>query len=98
MLNESNTTIAEPIIENAKYLQSFSTVKQTYLPGEFLITDAAKVNDTVTKAVAAFGIYKLLSPAKKAIFLETIAEEIMLLGEVLIERAMLETGLPQARL
>ena len=49
-------------------------------------------------AQAAFDPYRAKSPEARARFLETIADRIMDLGVSLIERAMLETGLPQARL
>ncbi|WP_417421235.1 aldehyde dehydrogenase (NADP(+)) [Halomonas sp.] len=49
-------------------------------------------------AEAAFGIYCETSLEDRAVFLETIANEIEGIGEELIERAMAETGLPQARL
>ncbi|MEE4452235.1 aldehyde dehydrogenase (NADP(+)) [Novosphingobium resinovorum] len=39
-----------------------------------------------------------LEPETRAVFLETIADEIVAIGDILIERAMAETGLPRARL
>lgn len=79
-------------------IASFSTVEQQTLPGKFSIATEAEVNEAVAKATEAFGAYKVLAAEEKAVFLETIAEEIMALGEVLIQRAMLETGLPEGRL
>ena len=49
-------------------------------------------------AQEAFWIYRRKPPAQKAVFLERIAEEILALGEVLIQRCMAETALPEARL
>lgn len=49
-------------------------------------------------AQAAFDPYRATSPEARARFLETIADRIMDLGVSLIERAMQETALPQARL
>ncbi|QTF92105.1 aldehyde dehydrogenase (NADP(+)) [Halomonas sp. BM-2019] len=49
-------------------------------------------------AEAAFASYRETSLKQRAAFLETIAGEIEALGDALIERAMAETGLPQARL
>jgi alpha-ketoglutaric semialdehyde dehydrogenase len=49
-------------------------------------------------AEQAFNRYREISPAERAIFLETIARNIEAIGDVLIERAMAETGLPRARL
>ena len=57
-----------------------------------------EVNRAVQKAEEAFKIYRNKSGAEKALFLETIADEILALGNDLIERCMTETGLPQARI
>ncbi|WP_281545309.1 aldehyde dehydrogenase (NADP(+)) [Grimontia sp. SpTr1] len=46
----------------------------------------------------AFGSYRHTSPKHRARFLRKIAENIMSLGDELIERGTLETGLPLARL
>ena len=79
-------------------IHSFSTVEQQNLPGEFKIATEKEVEAAVEKATLAFHIYRKIPAEKKAVFLETIAEEILSLGELLIQRAMLETGLPEARL
>src|SRR5688572_33028154 len=84
--------------QGKKFLQSFSPVKENNLPGSFAVATDDEVNAAVNKATNAFAIYKTLSAEKKAVFLETIAEEIMAIGDELIQRAMLETGLPEARL
>ncbi len=49
-------------------------------------------------AWAAFDSYRETSLEERAVFLETIAEEIEALGEPLIERAVTESGLPQGRI
>ncbi len=49
-------------------------------------------------ARSAFDNYRETSLEERATFLETIASEIEALGDVLIERAMAESGLPRARL
>ncbi|WP_341939424.1 aldehyde dehydrogenase (NADP(+)) [Marinimicrobium sp. C2-29] len=46
----------------------------------------------------AFGPYRKTDAETRARFLETIADNIMDLGDDLVERAMAETGLPQARI
>jgi alpha-ketoglutaric semialdehyde dehydrogenase len=84
--------------KSQQFVQSFSPVTLDHLPGEFAVNNAEEVNAAVEKAAAAFGLYKAKSPEEKAVFLETIAEEILALGDELIQRAMLETGLPEGRL
>lgn len=49
-------------------------------------------------AHAACQPYRTLPYAERAVFLETIAEQIEAIGDALIVRAMAETGLPRARL
>ncbi len=49
-------------------------------------------------AAAAFDPYRAIPLSLRAQFLETIADNIMSLGDTLIERAHAETGLPLARL
>lgn len=46
----------------------------------------------------AFDEYRETTLEKRARFLETIADEIEAIGDTLIERAVAETGLPQARI
>lgn len=84
--------------EGSDFLQSFSPVTQNTLPGQFAVATSSEVDAAVRKASVAFVEYKAKTAEEKAVFLETIAEEIMALGEELIQRAMLETGLPEARL
>lgn len=56
------------------------------------------VDAACAAAEAAFLPYSSLSREERAKFLEAIAEEIEALGDELVERAMQESGLPQARL
>ncbi len=49
-------------------------------------------------AERAFPVYRAAAPEERAAFLERIAEEILALGDELIQRARDETGLPEARL
>ena len=68
------------------------------LPGDFYLATTNEINSVAAKAATAFKIYSHKSGEEKAVFLETIAEEIMALGDDLLNRAMAETGLPLARL
>ncbi len=60
--------------------------------------DAAQVDRAAQLADAAFASYRETSLEARAAFLEAIAQSILDLGDVLIERAMRETGLPRPRL
>lgn len=57
-----------------------------------------EVERAATLAAQAFDTYRATSPAERAAFLESIADNILQLGDGLIERAHAETGLPIARL
>ncbi|WP_280550425.1 aldehyde dehydrogenase (NADP(+)) [Halomonas sp. 11-S5] len=60
--------------------------------------DRTEVAQACDLAWAAFDRYRETSLEERATFLETIAAEIEGLGDTLVERAMAETGLPQARI
>ncbi len=81
--------------------------------GEFFGTEAASGNPLpvafggaskgdLEKAAAlawdAFPIYRETGLEERAVFLETIAQNILDIGDALIERAMAESGLPRPRL
>ena len=58
----------------------------------------ADVARACESAHAAFDAYRRTPPGIRAAFLETIAANMLALGDVLIERACAETGLPRARI
>ncbi|MFL6659846.1 MAG: aldehyde dehydrogenase (NADP(+)) [Massilia sp.] len=64
----------------------------------FGLANALDVSHACLLAEQAFDAYRATSLEQRARFLETIADGILDLGPALIERAMQETGLPQARL
>ncbi|MCW3834420.1 aldehyde dehydrogenase (NADP(+)) [Sphingomonas canadensis] len=64
----------------------------------FSIATLEDVEAACAAAEAVFPAYSNLPREDRAKFLEAAADEIEALGDALIERAMAETGLPQARL
>ncbi|HEX7647912.1 MAG TPA: aldehyde dehydrogenase (NADP(+)) [Noviherbaspirillum sp.] len=64
----------------------------------FYSADQAEVGQACALAEAAFETYRNTTPAQRASLLEAIAENLAALGDTLIERAAMETGLPVARL
>jgi 2,5-dioxopentanoate dehydrogenase len=64
----------------------------------FGLASQAELDLACKLAEEAFDRYRETTPEQRAKFLETIADRIMDLGSTLVERAMQETGLPQARL
>jgi alpha-ketoglutaric semialdehyde dehydrogenase len=69
-----------------------------HLDTTFFEATTDEVDKAVQLAAKAAPLYSKTSPSAKAAFLERIAEEIMNLGDALIQRCMSETGLPEARL
>lgn len=63
------------------------------------VPEAKPALDVVMQQSAeAFSAYQKISPANKAVFLDTIADNIEALGDALIAKASEETNLPAARL
>jgi alpha-ketoglutaric semialdehyde dehydrogenase len=65
---------------------------------EFGQGDQVDVDRAATLAHDAFDTYRATAPAQRADFLDSIAANIEGLGDELIERAQVESGLPRARL
>ncbi len=84
--------------EGEQTIKSFAPATQSILDGEFYIATNNEVNKAVELSSKAFKAYRNVSGKQKALFLDTIAEEIENLGEELIQRASRETGLPEARI
>ena len=68
------------------------------LEPEYASSGFAEVDRACALAESASVEYRTLSPEKRAEFLETIADKIEAIGDDLIQRGMLESGLPRARL
>ncbi len=79
-------------------IQALNPVTGELLEPSYSGGGAAEVELACSLAEAASVAYSDTSLQVRAQFLETIAQEIEALGDALIERAMLETGLPKARL
>lgn len=98
MISGHNFVGFEKKSSGEKKLYAFSTVTKENLPGEFSVATEQEIQQAIAKAAKAFEIYQQTSSEERAEFLDTIADEIMQLGDELIERAHLESGLPQARI
>ncbi len=98
MISGQNFIGFEQKASGEKKLQAFSTVSKNNLQGEFITASESEIQEAVEKATDAFTVYRQMSSAERAEFLETIGDEIMRVGDVLIERAHLETGLPEGRI
>ncbi|HEY6505018.1 MAG TPA: aldehyde dehydrogenase (NADP(+)) [Chitinophagaceae bacterium] len=79
-------------------MYAFSPLLKNNLQGEFIAATENEIRQAIEKATVAFEIYRQTSFTERAEFLEAISDEIMRLGDALIERTHLETGLPEARI
>jgi 2,5-dioxopentanoate dehydrogenase len=68
------------------------------LDAVFFEATKREINRAVALAETAFDVYRQKTDVQRAVFLETIADEILNLGDILIQTAQLETALPEARL
>jgi 2,5-dioxopentanoate dehydrogenase len=79
-------------------MKAYSPLSGEYLQGDFLSATTEDIDTTLQKATEAFKVYGQMSGEKKALFLEAIAEEILALGDALIQRAVSESALPEGRI
>ena len=77
---------------------AFDPAKQEMIEPVITMVDEAQIDQACRLAGAAFDYFRSISSEQRTTFLETIAEEILALGDTLIVRAMAESGLPRARL
>jgi alpha-ketoglutaric semialdehyde dehydrogenase len=79
-------------------LRAFDPAHNTEIEPAFGAGGAAEVERACELAALAFDPYRHASLETRARFLEAIAENIVALGDALIERAHIESALPKARL
>lgn len=83
--------------KNKETFQAFNPSENKLLPEEFHVATSTEIDEAIQKAEKAFHVYSELSGKTKADFLDAIADEILSLGDTLIERASAESGLPNGR-
>lgn len=84
--------------EGQNSFKSYVPSQDTFLPEVFYQATSSEVESAMKLAEEATLPFGSLPAAKRAAFLRAICEEISSLGDELLERAHLETGLPMARL
>lgn len=85
-------------IDSARTFQAVSAATGEPLEPAFFAADRGAVDQACALAWAAFDEFRETSAESRAAFLVLIAEQILALGDELLERAMAESGLPLARL
>jgi NADP-dependent aldehyde dehydrogenase len=79
-------------------VRAYNPTQQQVMEPEFRTVDAAQIDQACRLAEEAFDTFRALSDEKRAVFLDTVADQIMALGDVLVERVMAESGLPRPRI
>lgn len=87
-----------PVETASRSFQAINPATNEALPTVFHECTLEAVDAALVQAEEAFLTFRKTTPEARAAFLERIADEILQLGDALIERAHLETGLPKERL
>jgi alpha-ketoglutaric semialdehyde dehydrogenase len=87
-----------PTDTTAHSFHAISPLTAEPLEPAFQEASLAELDRALAHAEDAFGIYRKTSAEARAVLLETIAGEIMALGDALLQRAHEESGLPLDRL
>lgn len=85
-------------MNNSKTFYAINPANNEQLEKAFVVNTEEEINEVVQKAAVAFDIYRKKDKNSIADFLDLAAEEILNLGDALLERCHLETALPLARL
>jgi alpha-ketoglutaric semialdehyde dehydrogenase len=88
----------DSVAEGKESFHSVNPASGLPLSYQFYKATEREVNSACDKAATAFQVYRKKSGIEKAIFLETIADEIKALGDQLIETCCTETALPKGRI
>src|SRR4051794_38896478 len=98
-LHGKNLIGGKPIAAgDAKTFHSVNAATGEKLSPVFHKATPAQADEAVALALKAFETYRRQPAEKIAEFLNRIAEEVLKLGDELIKRTSLETGLPEARI
>jgi len=84
--------------ETAGGFTAFDAASHQAMDISFADATETEVNTAISRAHDAFASYSQLSTEKRANFLRTIGEQIVALGDELVETACAETGLPAMRI
>ena len=97
MIKGTNKIGYQESAQHAQATYAFVAATLESLPEAFHPATGEEVDQAAQKAAKAFPIYRALALRQRAEFLRAIADEIEALGSELIERVMVESGLPEGR-
>ena len=88
----------EPVRGSGKPIRAFDPTAGQELEPAYSYGDASDVDAACAAAAAAFADYRSTTAEQRAQFIEAIATNIEAVKDAIVERAVAESGLPQARL
>jgi 2,5-dioxopentanoate dehydrogenase len=98
MINGNNIIAGNYVGVEGEVFKATDPSSGKQLASDFHAADALLIEKTLNAATAAFKVYRIIAPAAKATFLRTIADNLTVIGEDLINRAVAESGLPVSRI
>jgi len=78
--------------------QAWNPTTRAHMEPGFHMVTPEQIDRACALAGAAFDTFRATSDEQRARFLDAVAEQILAIGDELIERAMAESGLPRVRL
>lgn len=97
-LHGKSLLAGKPVDQNTRTFRAISPLDSKELEPSFHECAPEVVDRALHAAEEAFATYRRTPAADRAAFLEAIAEEILAIGDTLLDRAHRETGLPLDRL
>lgn len=97
MISGTNAIGSKSSKQGNKIFKTFNPKENKETEWTFYEASSNEIDEAVALATDAFKVYKDFSGAKKAEFLEAIADEIEALGDELIDTYCKESGLPDGR-
>ena len=81
-----------------KFVVSYDATTDEALPYQFAQATSEEVDQAAQAATLAYPLFRQTTPEQRALFLETIADEIDALADPFIAIVCQETALPEARI
>jgi len=80
------------------FLSATNPASGELIPGSYPIASTKDIDTAMQRTHSAWNVYRKTTGAQRAAFLRAIASNIEMLGNDLVQRTMLESGLPEARI
>ncbi|MBS1786191.1 MAG: aldehyde dehydrogenase (NADP(+)) [Acidobacteria bacterium] len=97
-LHGKNIIAGKAVDADGEKFPAYAPAEGNYIEPQFEEATTDLVKQALGAADNAFPVYRQLPAERRAEFLDAIADEILALGDALIERANIETALPKERL